>query len=58
MDGRVFSVEWPFGFRGAVLDGAVVLIGPDGNVFAREGDSIEMGGGFGADTASVLCVSD
>jgi hypothetical protein len=45
--GALYSVEWPFGFHGARLDGRVALVNMDGSVFAREGDAIEMGGGFG-----------
>lgn len=54
--GAVTAVSWPEGYEVQVLDGARVLLDPSGNVVAREGDVVSLGGGMNADdTAFVVC---
>lgn len=46
-DGKQTPVEWPFGYSAHIEDGVAVLVDEKGNAVAREGDQIQMGGGFG-----------
>jgi hypothetical protein len=47
--GEVTPVIWPFGYSARREASGVVLLDETGRAVAREGDHIEMGGGFGAD---------
>jgi hypothetical protein len=47
-DGKPVSVLWPFGFSGRIVEGRAVLLNEQGNILAREGDEITLGGGYGA----------
>ncbi len=40
------SIVWPYGFVARLVDGKAVLVAPDGSVVAREGDLLDVGGGF------------
>lgn len=46
-DGQSTPVEWPFGYTARGQGGRIVLVDPSGTVVAREGDEIQVGGGFG-----------
>jgi hypothetical protein len=46
-DGTSNAVEWPFGWSASIELGRVALSDETGNVVAREGDQITIGGGFG-----------
>ncbi|WP_108668591.1 hypothetical protein [Euzebya rosea] len=39
------SVVWPHGFSARSAESGLELLGPDGEVVAREGDILKMGGG-------------
>jgi len=41
-------VEWPFGWSARIEAGRVALVDDKGQVVAREGDTVELGGGQGA----------
>jgi hypothetical protein len=45
-DGDPTPVMWPNGWTAWRVDGKVTLVDRQGRVVAREGDRIEMGGGF------------
>ena len=40
-------VEWPFRYGAVEVDGRVALLDETGKIVAREGDEINVGGGFG-----------
>lgn len=46
------ALVWPYGFSAAVADSLVVR-GPDGQVLARVGDHVQVGGGGPAATATI-----
>ena len=46
-DGQQMAVEWPFRYSARVVDGRIVLLDETGKAVAREGDKIQVGGGFG-----------
>ena len=47
---------WPFGYTARRQGGVIVLLGPSGNVVAREGDRIlASGGSAGDDAVGVYC---
>ena len=46
-DGQSTPVEWPFRYSAVEVDGRVLLRDETGKVVAREGDEINVGGGFG-----------
>jgi hypothetical protein len=46
-DGQVTAVEWPFGYTAGSAAGRIALVDERGRVVAREGDEIQVGGGFG-----------
>ena len=46
-DGKQTAVEWPFGYSAHIEGGVAVLVDNTGKSVAREGDQIQMGGGFG-----------
>ena len=48
-DGTLTAVEWPFGYTARIANGKVELLDETGQVVAREGDDISVGGGFGND---------
>jgi hypothetical protein len=45
--GQPMPVEWPFRYSARVDGGRVSLLDESGKVVAREGDEINVGGGFG-----------
>jgi hypothetical protein len=47
-DGQLTAVEWPFGYSAREEGGRIALVDDRGQVIAREGDEISVGGGFGA----------
>lgn len=54
--GTVTAVSWPRAYQVQVLDGVHELLDPSGNVVAREGDMVVLGGGMNADdTAFAVC---
>ena len=53
--GYRMGVVWPFGFTARRESGVIVLLGPSGNVIAREGDRIQAGGGSAGDDAVGVC---
>lgn len=46
-DGQAMAVEWPFRYSARKEAGKVALFDETGKVIAREGDEINVGGGFG-----------
>ncbi len=46
-DGQQMAVEWPFGYSARNDGGRLALVDDTGKVVAREGDEIQVGGGFG-----------
>ncbi len=46
-DGQQTAVEWPFGYSARNEGGRLALVDETGKVVAREGDQIQVGGGFG-----------
>lgn len=53
---RVFPVIWLFGSTArATPDGDILLIGPGGDVSARQGDRIEAAGGVNAEGVAYIC---
>jgi hypothetical protein len=46
-DGASTPVEWPFRYSAVEVAGRVQLLDETGRVVAREGDEINVGGGFG-----------
>jgi hypothetical protein len=54
--GEVVPVVWPSGFAAWRADGTAVVVGPYGNVIAREGDvRDDLSGGDGTDDAFHIC---
>jgi hypothetical protein len=54
--GDVMPVVWPSGFAAWRADGTAVVVGPYGNVIAREGDvRDDLSGGYGTDDAFHIC---
>jgi hypothetical protein len=49
------AVEWPFGYSARNELGKLVLLDETGKVLAREGDEVEIGGGFGANDIWHAC---
>jgi hypothetical protein len=46
-DRQSMPVEWPFGYSARSELGRLALVDETGQVVAREGDEISVGGGFG-----------
>jgi hypothetical protein len=46
-DGQQMAVEWPFGYSARNDGGRLALVDETGKVVAREGDQVQVGGGFG-----------
>ena len=46
-EGQANAVEWPFGYSARNEGGRIVLVDATSKVVAREGDKIQVGGGFG-----------
>jgi hypothetical protein len=44
--GHRFEVAWPPGCSMGVRDGVPAILGPDGEVIAKLGDPVVLGGGF------------
>ena len=53
--GERTPVMWPFGYSARLVDGTLELLDNRGQLVAREGDRIEMGGGFGAGNLFYAC---
>ncbi len=51
----VTEVEWPFGYTARRETLGLLLVDTVGAVVAREGELIQMGGGFGADGVFHAC---
>ena len=54
-DGAVIEVEWPFEYTARRETVGLVLIDSAGQIVAREGQLIQMGGGTGADGVFYAC---
>ena len=54
-DGTSFAVEWPFEYTARREALGLTLLDSVGAVVAREGQVIQMGGGFGADNIFHAC---
>lgn len=54
-DGEATEVEWPFGYTARRDVVGLALIDSVGEVVAREGEVIQMGGGFGAENVFHAC---
>lgn len=46
-DGQQTPVEWPFRYSSRLEGGRIILLDETGKVVAREGDELNVGGGFG-----------
>jgi hypothetical protein len=46
-DGQQMAVQWPFGYSARIDGGRLALVDETGKVVAHEGDTIQVGGGFG-----------
>lgn len=48
-------VMWPFGYSARLVDGQIELVDGSGTFLAREGDTVQVGGGFGANGLFYAC---
>ena len=46
---------WPFGYSARLVDGVIELVDGSAKFVAREGDTVEVGGGFGANGLFYAC---
>jgi hypothetical protein len=46
VESRHYLLSWADGYRSAETNGAVVVLSPDGTLVAREGEDVEVTGGF------------
>jgi hypothetical protein len=46
---------WPFGYSTRLVDGVIELVDSSGAFVAREGDVVQMGGGFGTNGLFYSC---
>jgi hypothetical protein len=53
--GRVTEVMWPFGYTARRGTSGIELIGQKGEVLAREGDFVQVGGGMSNDGVFQVC---
>jgi hypothetical protein len=53
--GERTPVMWPFGYSARLVDAVIELVDSSGNFVAREGDTVEMGGGFGGSGLFYAC---
>ncbi len=53
--GERTAVVWPFGYSTRLVDGVIELVDSSGAFVAREGDVVQMGGGFGANGLFYSC---
>lgn len=53
--GERTPVMWPFGYSGRLVDGVIELLDDAGTFVAREGDTVEIGGGFGPNGFFFAC---
>lgn len=57
-DGLQVEVVWPAGFSARLLNERAELVGPDGRVFASEGDVIRsLEGSAGPNGEVIICIS-
>lgn len=54
-NGERTPVMWPFGYSARLVDGVIELVDSSGALVAREGDMVQMGGGFGASGLFYSC---
>jgi hypothetical protein len=54
-DGRTFPATWPTGYSAEHRDGEAVVLDGDGDVVAREGEVVRIGGG-GEDVSGTVMV--
>ena len=54
-DGTTIDVEWPFEYTARRETVGLLLVDSIGQIVAREGQLIQMGGGFGADNLFHAC---
>ncbi len=57
-DGTAQPVMWPFGFSAVLDDGRIVLLNENGQPIAREGDTVEFGGGLGLNNFFWVCPAE
>lgn len=57
-DGAAQPVMWPFGFSAILGDGRIVLLDQNGQPVAREGDTVEFGGGLGLNNFFWVCPAE
>ena len=53
--GERTPVMWPFGYSARLIDGQIDLLDDSGKFVAREGDTVQAGGGFGANNLFYAC---
>ena len=53
--GERTPVMWPFGYSARLVDGQIELLDDSGEFVAREGDTVQAGGGFGAGGMFYAC---
>jgi len=53
--GERTPVMWPFGYSARLVDGQIELLDDSGEFVAREGDTVQAGGGFGANNLFYAC---
>ncbi len=54
-DGQRMPVMWPFGYSARLVNGEIELLDDSGAFVAREGDTVQMGGGSGQNGLFFAC---
>lgn len=54
-DGQRMPVMWPFGYSARLVDAQIELLDGSGALVAREGDTVQMGGGSGQNGLFFAC---